>query len=219
MFVMLLGRFPLLVVVLAVLAGGVVLSAQSVRVQDLGIGKLLVARRDAPDPTFAETVILLVRYENSGTVGLVINRRSNVPVSEALGKFNGSKQRSEPVYSGGPVEPQSVLALLRANTMPEGAAPVVGKLYLVSTKPVLEKSLAGQVGPTELRVYLGYTGWGARQLESEIERGFWYIFPGDAGLVFDPDPGSLWSRLMARKEQQIARAAIPRPAVAYAGVR
>ena len=209
MLVMRLAHFRPLSVAFAVLAASCVLPAQSTRVQDLGLGKLLVASRKAPDPIFAETVILLVRYENDGTVGLAINRRTKVPVSLALEGLNGSKQRSEPVYSGGPVEPKGVLALVRANTMPEGADHVIGKVYLVSSKALLEKSLAGKAGPNELRVYLGYSGWGGGQLESEVKRGFWSIVPGTADRAFDPDPDSLWSRLIGKEDQPIAGAKIP----------
>lgn len=214
------ARFRPLPIALAVLAATAALTAQSTRVQDLGLGKLLVASRKAPDPIFAETVILVVRYENSGTVGLALNRRSKVPVSQALEGFNGAKQRPEPVFSGGPVESKGVLALVRANTMPEGADHVIGKVYLVSSKAVLEKSLAGKAGPDDLRVYLGYTGWGGGQLESEIKRGFWSIFPGSADLAFDPDPGSLWLRLIGKEDQSIAGARIPTLAFAryFAGI-
>ena len=181
------------------------LAAQSTRVQDLGIGKLLVARRDSRDPVFAETVILLVRYDHDGTVGLAIDRRTTLPISRALPSLKGAFGRSDPVYLGGPVEPQNVLGLLKANTMPEGAAHVSGKIYLVSTKLLLEKTLAGRADPAEFRVYLGYCGWGPGQLENEAGQGLWHIFAGDANLVFDPEPGTLWSRLMAHVGQRIAR--------------
>jgi putative AlgH/UPF0301 family transcriptional regulator len=210
MFVMPLRLSRPLLIVLAACAGSSVVSAQSPRVQDLGIGRLLVASRNAPDPIFGETVILLVRYEQEGTVGLVINRRTDVPISRALEGVNGSKQRYDPIYAGGPVAIESVLALLRANTMPpEGAAHVFGKVYLVSTKSLLEKSLESRVAPTELHVYLGYSGWGKRQLENEVNQGAWYVLPSNADLAFDPEPDTLWSRLIARGEQRIARAHFP----------
>jgi len=183
-----------LTIAVAVFCGSLVLPAQTTRVQDLGIGKLLVARRDSLDPAFAETVILLVRYDRDGTVGLMINRRSNVPISRALQALKGTRGRSDPVYIGGPVDVQNVLALLRANTMPEGATSVSGKIYLVSTRLLLEKTLLGRSDPGEFRVYLGYCGWGPGQLENEVGRGFWHIFAGNADLVFDSEPDSLWSR-------------------------
>jgi hypothetical protein len=82
--------------------------------KDLGIGKLLVANRGLPDPRFAGTVILLVHYDESGVVGLVLNRRTDVPLSQVL-NLKAAKDRSDPVYVGGPMEPSAAFALLRSS--------------------------------------------------------------------------------------------------------
>jgi putative transcriptional regulator len=188
----------------AVLCGALFLPAQSTH--DLGIGKILVAKRDAREATFAETVILVVRYTQGGTVGLMINRRTEVPVSRALDPLKGAGGRSDPVYAGGPVELPNVLALLRASVMPEGAEHVTGKVYLVPTGALLEKTLAKRPDPADFRVYLGYCGWSAGQLENETSHGFWRVLNGSADIVFDSEPETLWSRLIERAEQRIARA-------------
>ncbi len=188
----------------AMLCGALPLPAQSTH--ELGIGKLLVARRDAPDSTFAETVILVVRYTQGGTVGLMLNRRTEVPVSRALEPLKGASGRSDPVFAGGPVELANVLALLRANVMPEGAEHVTGKVYLVPTEALLEKTLAKRPDPADFRVYLGYCGWSPGQLENETSHGFWQVLNGSADIVFDSEPETLWSRLIERAEQRIARA-------------
>jgi len=221
----------------AILCGCLPLRAQATRVPDLGIGKLLVAPRDTRDPAFAESVILLVRYDRGGTLGLMLNRRTKIPLSQALRDSRGASGLTDPVYMGGPVDLENVLALLRANTMSEGAAHVVGKVYLVSTRALLEKSLLeksqlekgqmertpgktapGQFDGDGLRVYLGYCGWAPGQLENEAGHGLWHVFPGSADVVFDSEPGSLWSRLVARAEQNIARAqAQARPALGGGG--
>jgi putative transcriptional regulator len=189
---------------LVVLGSAPILSAQSTH--DLGIGKLLVAKRDAPDSTFARTVILLVRYTRGGTVGLMLNRRTEVPISRALDPLKGASGRSDAVFAGGPVELPNVLALLRTNVMPEGAEHVTGKVYLVPTGALLEKTLAKQPDPADFRVYLGYCGWAPGQLENETSHGFWEVLNGSADIIFDSEPGTLWSRLIERAEQRIARA-------------
>src|SRR5579862_1852359 len=162
-----------LAMAVTVLWSALVLSAQATH--DLGIGKLLIAKRDAPDSTFAKTVILLVRYTHGGTVGLMLNRRTEVPISRALEPLKGAGGRADPVYAGGPVELPNVLALLRANTMPEGAEHVTGKVYLVPTGTLLEKTLAKRPDAADFRVYLGYCGWAPGQLENEISQGFWNV--------------------------------------------
>jgi putative transcriptional regulator len=197
-------KWPMSMALAAVLLCGCMpLAAQGTRVEDLGIGKLLVTPRDAPDPSFAESVILLVRYDRGGTLGLMLNRRSKVPLSRALRDSKAASGRADPIYIGGPVDLKNVLALVRANVMPEGAAHVVGKVYLASTRDVIEKSL--QSVPEGVRVYLGYCGWEAGQLENEVSHGMWHVFPGSTDAAFDADSDTLWSRLDARAGQNIAQ--------------
>lgn len=197
-------RLHLLSIAVAALCGGLAASAQSTREGDLGIGKILVASRDLSDPAFAESVILVIHYDEGGTVGLMINRRTEVPIARALRDLKVGADRSDPVYHGGPVEGTNVLALLRSRLQPDDAAPVFGDVYLVSTKALLERTLARGAGPAEFRVYLGYCGWSRGQLENEVRQGAWHIFNRNSDLVFDSDAKSLWHRLMARVEQSVA---------------
>src|ERR1700742_1092219 len=81
--------------------------------QDLGIGKLLVASRSLGDPDFAGTVVLLVRYDEKGALGLILNRRTDVPLSRVL-DLEAARDRSDPVYLGGPVGPSAVFALFES---------------------------------------------------------------------------------------------------------
>jgi len=208
-----------LAIMAAVLSGTLLLPAQSERVHDLGIGKLLIARRDAPDPVFADTVILLVRYDHTGTVGLVINSRTDVPIARALDPLKGAKGRTDPVYAGGPVELANVLALLKTNIMPEGATHVTGKVYLVSSAALLDKTLGKRPDPADFRAYLGYCGWAPGQLENETSHGFWHVLNGSADIIFDSEPDTLWSRLIARAEQRIARVRAPLITIPAAALR
>lgn len=169
------------------------------------MGKILVAPRGAPDPLFAESVILLVRYAPSDALGLMINRRSEVAISEALRSLGNAAKHPEPVFVGGPVELDTVFALARAPHRPEGAAEVTGDVYFIAVKTSLEKALRAGANPGALRVYLGYCGWGPRQLESEVRRGGWYIFNRGEDFAFDGNPATLWSRLVGKAEGQSAR--------------
>jgi len=135
----------------------------------------------------------------------MINHPAKVPISRALGQLKAAKNRSDPIYLGGPVEASMVLALLRARNQPDDARRVVGDVYMISTRPLLEKTLAAGTGPSEFHACVGYCGWGAGQLEKEMKLGVWYIFDGDAKLVFDSDPDSVWSRLIARIELKVER--------------
>ncbi len=172
---------------------------------DLAGGKLLVASRDLPDPNFAKTVILLVQYDEDGVVGLILNRRSKVPISRVLGEVAGAKARPDPVYAGGPVGRTEVLALTRRSS--GDAKRVFGEVFLVSSKEAMEKTFANAADADAVHVYLGYSGWTEPQLENELNLGAWYIFPGSAGAVFDADPESLWERLIRKTELRIASGA------------
>jgi putative transcriptional regulator len=187
------------------LTGACCLSPQSKRPEDLAVGKILVAPRDTHDPVFGESVILLVRYSEAGAVGLMMNRRTTVPISRALREVQGAAEHSDPVFAGGPVELSTVLSLARAPMKPEGAAEVFGHIYLIAARAALEKALGATTNPSGLRIYLGYCGWASGQLEYETRRGSWYIFNRSEDLTFDADPATLWKRLADRAEEQIVR--------------
>ncbi|MCU1274233.1 MAG: hypothetical protein JWO48_1664 [Bryobacterales bacterium] len=178
---------------------------QSTRTNSLAAGKFLVATRDLLDPNFAETVVLLVRYDEDSVLGLIINRRTKVPIARAFPELpESTKGRSDPIYAGGPVERAVALALLRGRARPEGAEPVFADVSMVSSKSLLERTMRAGTGPGTFRLYSGYSGWTAEQLQREVDLGGWYIFEGDAAMVFDPDPESLWSRLIRKTEQRVA---------------
>lgn len=174
---------------------------------DLAVGKLLVASRDLGDPNFAKSVILLVRYdEDQGAVGLTINKRTDIPLSRAFGDLKEAKGRMDPIYIGGPVELNSVMALLKTSSKPDSATRVFGDVYLISDKDLLTQTLASNAEADVFHAYVGYSGWGPGQLEHEVELGAWHILPAKAAMVFHADPDSVWDRLIKQTELQIARA-------------
>ena len=173
---------------------------------DLKAGKFLVASRELGDPNFAQTVILLVHYsEDQGSVGLVVNRRTEVPISRVFQDLKEAKNHTDPVYVGGPVELNSVMALLKTASKPENSTRVFGDVYLISNKDVLKATLGAGAESSVFHAYVGYAGWGAGQLEHEVELGAWHIMPADAATVFHTDPESVWPRLIRRTETQVAR--------------
>jgi putative AlgH/UPF0301 family transcriptional regulator len=180
------------------------LPVQSKNIRSLGTGKVLVASRDLGDPNFVKTVILLVRYDPQGVVGLVLNRRSHVPLSRVLKDLKAAKDRSDPVYLGGPVETPAVFALLQSAARVEGAEHISGAIYLISAKPLFEQTISTRPDPGVFHVYLGYAGWTEDQLRREVELGAWYIFPAEAGTVFNSDPDSLWPQMIGKTELKMA---------------
>ena len=184
-----------------------VLAQAAAQSDELAPGKFLVASKELGDPNFAESVVLLLQYDNGkGAMGVIINRRTDVPLSRLFEDFKEAKGRSDSVYLGGPVELSNVLALLRSAVKPEDAKLVFGDVYLVTSKDLLQKTLASKVEAAQFHAYVGYAGWGPGQLEHEIALGAWKILPADAGTVFHADPDSVWPRLIRRMDVQIASA-------------
>ena len=173
------------------------LPAQTQRPEALAAGKVLVMERDAPDPNFGQSVILLIHYDTDGVVGLMLNRAADVPLSQ-LRELEGTRKRSDPAYAGGPVELGVVTALVRASSAPPDAVHVTADIYAVQSRKGLEAALKNSKGPADLRVYLGYSGWIIPQLKNEVKLGSWYIFDHGERFAFDSEPTTLWKRLIDR---------------------
>lgn len=172
--------------------------------KELGVGKLLVASRGLGDPNFTETVILLVHYDKKSVVGLILNRRSAVPISRIF-NLKGAKDRMDPVYIGGPVDPSVVFALMRSPVALKKAVNIFGQVYLISDKGMFERTLASQPDPGVFHVYLGYAGWTPDQLRNEIKLGAWYVFPAKTDAVFNSDPVALWEQMIQQTELESAQ--------------
>lgn len=172
--------------------------------QDLAVGKILVAKPELADPNFAQSVVLIIHYdEDKGAVGLILNRRSNVPLSKALPDVKGAKD--DPVYEGGPVETATAQALFQSHEKQEGTTRILSNLYASGSKEVIEKLAASGAGASQFRLYAGYAGWSSGQLEREVEIGGWSVLRATTEIVFDDRPDSLWQRLQHDAETRIAR--------------
>jgi len=162
-----------------------------VQAQELGAGKLLVASRKSVDPDLAKSVVLLVRYEQQGAIGLVVNHRSDVPLSEL---FPALKTAQAPVYKGGPIA-IGIRALLRSPSKPGPGLHVFADVSMISNRRVMDDMMRAGASPSTFRVYAGYVGWSIQQLKNEVAQGLWRVLPPGSGIVFDPDPEKVWDRL------------------------
>lgn len=178
--------------------------AQSMRREDLAQGKIIITPRDSPDPHFANSVIVLAHYDATGALGLMIHYKSDLTIQKALTGLKGVEKRTDPLFVGGPVELPVVLALLRSKSAPEGASRVIGDLYLMTSKQSIGAALTAGRPASDLRIFIGYSGWGPGQLESEVRRSGWYIFNYDESVVFDEHPDTLWNRMIEKTERRLA---------------
>lgn len=172
--------------------------------KELGVGKVLVASRSLRDPDFAGTVVLLVHYDENGVLGLILNRRTDVPLSRVL-DLKAAKDRSDRVYLGGPVELSAIFALFQSSAKVKKAENVCSGVYFISDKDLFEKTLSSRPDPGAFHVYLGYAGWTQDQLRNEVQLGAWFIFPADSNTIFNADPDSLWLQMIKKTELHWAK--------------
>jgi len=170
---------------------------------ELGAGVLLVATPALLDPNFADTVVLILDADDDGALGVVLNRPSPVPVAEVLTPWDDVVSEPEVLFLGGPVSTEGALAvaLLSEDDAPVGFREIVGRLGLLDLDTPLEL-VAGTV--EALRIFAGYAGWGAGQLESEVEEGSWYVVPARAPDVFRADPVDLRRDVLRRQPGELS---------------
>ena len=158
-------------------------------------GSLLIASPSLIDPNFWRTVVLVTEHSGEGAAGLVINRPSPSPVSELVPQLEPLVDDGEQVWVGGPVQPNSVLVLGEFVDVDEAAVPLFGSLGF----PALDDPDDVVPITTRRRVFAGYAGWEAGQLESELERDDWIVEPALADDAFTETPEELWADVLRRK--------------------
>jgi putative transcriptional regulator len=174
-------------------------------------GLFLYAAPDLDEPRFAETVVLLIEHGSEGSMGLVVNRPGKRLVHEALDVFGDARGSKLPLYWGGPVQPEAVLALVRAPRASAKTKKILDQVHLAREVDDVRAALAQPDAGRTLRVYSGYAGWGAGQLRAEVRRGTWVLDRADADSVFASDPSSLWPKVDLILNRLEARWADPRP--------
>lgn len=157
-------------------------------------GSFLVAGPGLYDPNFRQAVVLLCEHNAQGSMGLVINRPTELVLTEALNQLGG--ERDDVIYSGGPVQPDHLLILIRSEQEPASSHHVFNDVYLGTDLPTLQSLVAQSVPDEAFRGYAGYAGWGAGQLDAELASNSWITVPGDSKWIFDSDPRIVWPELM-----------------------
>ena len=164
-------------------------------------GKLLVATELVRGDVFAQTVILLLHYDANGAMGIVVNRPTDVEPEEVVADVDAFSGYSGTLYWGGPVRMHTLRVLLRTDTSPKGAEAIVDSVHLVRIDDGLKETPADLAN---LRFFIGYAGWGAGQLDSEMNRGSWHVVPALDEHVFAEDPRTLWERLTPPRQHRAA---------------
>jgi putative transcriptional regulator len=171
---------------------------------DAGLaGQFLLAMPQIGDPRFERSVIYILTHSAEGAMGFIINQRADdVTLGDIIQNLPAGVVRSGiarlPVFIGGPVEQENGFILHSDDWLAsESFAPPGLKVALSQTiSPLTEAAKAH--GPENLRVLIGYAGWGAGQLESEIQDNAWLVAPGDDAFLFDYNDSDLYERIAKR---------------------
>jgi putative transcriptional regulator len=165
-------------------------------------GRFLIAAKRLRDDNFYKSVVLLLEHGEHGAMGLIINRPSSIRVSHALAGHFNLPDTDDVVFGGGPVEP-TALVILHDDSAFQGDGPSVLPGLFVGGSPDAFERVIGDAAASgnmrhSFRVFSGYSGWGADQLEGEIARGDWLIHPACRELVFQDDPYAIYEVLLQK---------------------
>jgi putative transcriptional regulator len=169
-------------------------------------GQLLIAAPTMGDPRFTRTVILMVKHDSEGALGIVINRpvseQSIASLLEGTGEDVSGIEGKLRVFYGGPVQPDLGFVLHSAEYRRQETIDIDGRVAMTANRQIL-RDIGHHRGPQKTLFALGYAGWGPGQLEGEIARHDWFTTPEEPKLIFDDDRGNLWEDAMARRTREL----------------
>lgn len=166
-------------------------------------GQLLVASPGLLDPNFERTVIFMLEHNDEGAIGVVLNRPSELPVATTIDTWSGRTVPPSVIFVGGPVSPSSVIALASVTLEDAGANwnPILGRIGTVD----LDVDPSEVPGLDEVRMYAGYAGWAAGQIEAELHDDGWIVLDAELTDVHTDDPYELWWEVLGRQPGAVGR--------------
>jgi putative transcriptional regulator len=162
-------------------------------VESLG-GKLLIAGPNLFDPNFRRAVVLIGHHDDDGAVGVILNRPLEVAVDEAVPPLARLVPPGAPLFQGGPVDPQAAVVIAEFEDPSKAGLLAVGSVGFLPEESDPEE-LGGIL---RARVFSGYSGWGAGQLEGELLEEAWLVAPAEPDDAFHDDPDGLWRMVLDR---------------------
>lgn len=169
----------------------------------LTLGSLLVAGVTLGDGVFDQAVVLLLDVDDSGALGVVLNDFSPLPLGSVLPGWDALSSFPGRLHHGGPVSPEGAICLARPanpDEEPPGWRRLFGSVGLLHLETPIELAEGAY---RDLRVFAGYAGWAPGQLDEEVEQGCWHPVRAAHADLFDPDPETLWRRVLARQPGQL----------------
>ncbi|PLX78602.1 MAG: hypothetical protein C0616_14285 [Desulfuromonas sp.] len=158
-------------------------------------GRLLIASDQIRDERFHHAVILLLRHDAHGSVGLILNKPTDFTIDSLLPENEKKGAGTTPIYSGGPLNPSTISVLWGGMSPPSGSADIIPGLAISGVEEMLLGLAMDELGAYSYRVLSGYCGWAPGQLEHELRRRDWQVRGSGKLPLLEIDPGQMWRRL------------------------
>lgn len=159
-------------------------------------GRLLISEPFMGDYYFGRSVVLLAEHNEEGSFGVILNKPVSAKFNEVLKDF---PDFDAPMYLGGPVETDSLFYIHTIGEQLEGATEILDGLYWGGDIEVLkELILLKKIDSEDIRFFIGYSGWGAEQLETELKRNSWVITRSSKKRLLSTDPIIMWEKFLSK---------------------
>lgn len=164
-------------------------------------GKLLISEPFMNDPNFRRTVVLLANHNEEGSIGFVLNRSMDLKLEQIVEEFSGNPPAGRagdfPVCDGGPVQRDSLFFVHTLGDAIPDSINISGDLYWGGNFETVKALLHGKnISQNEIRLFIGYSGWGPGQLQEEIKRNSWLVAPASIDVVMTNDWNKLWKEVL-----------------------
>jgi putative transcriptional regulator len=172
-----------------------VLAAAPVQAADLSKSVILVAKPELSDVLYGSTVLVVTPIGGERHAGFIVNRPTDVKLGQLFPEDRPSQKVVDPVYLGGPVNPQVIFALVERSVRPEGESfELMPGLYAAVDEQVVDRIIRTE--PDRARFVAGIVIWQPGELEAEIKNGAWYVMAPDAHLALQKPSQGLWEELV-----------------------
>lgn len=156
-------------------------------------GRYLISEPFLADPNFKRTVVLLTEHNDEGSVGFVLNRPTEMVISDVIPDL----KLNAPLYVGGPVQQDSVHFIHKVPELKEDSVEIAKGLFWGGGFDKLQfLASTGQIDDGDIKFFLGYSGWAANQLDMEMEQLSWIVAPANGKFAFTEDDGNLWRMIL-----------------------
>ncbi|NSW44524.1 MAG: YqgE/AlgH family protein [Bacteroidales bacterium] len=164
------------------------------------VGKFLISEPLLNDGIFGRSVVLLTEHNEEGTIGYVLNKASGFIISQLLPMFKGF---STPVYIGGPVATNTVHFIYRSSYPIKNSKSINNELFWGGDiKELLTLMKNNKINESNVRFFVGYSGWSKNQLNQELQKGYWLVSHFPISHIFEEDPSMLWKRSVIQLDRK-----------------